>query len=177
MSDIHRCLQKLQTLNHNSSWSRHPSRGICRPSALCSFPLRQKKKKRRLVKTVGLQSVLRTDAFIINTSVLEGKLQLGYTSKYPFRFSFVSLSLPPPPHMLHEANLSSDSRSTTVFWDWCDCEGFSNENKEAKNDGGSTAGRRWQAARAEAFHTSTSSVQQRQSRPTLIRVERQREWT
>lgn len=64
------------------------------------------------------------------------KLQLGFTSKYPFQFSFVSLFYPSPP-MLHKANLLSDGSSTSVCWGRRDWEGFSNENKEGKNDGGS----------------------------------------
>lgn len=92
-----------------------------------------------MVQTIGRQRILRTDAFIINTSVLERSCSLDTLQNIPFNSLSSAFPYLSPP-MLHKANLLSDSSSTTVCWGRCDWEGFSNENKEGKNDGGSKEG-------------------------------------
>lgn len=69
--------------------------------------------KREWFKTVGLQRTLRTDGFIINSS-LPRKLQPGYTQNIPF--NSLSSAFPYLPLTCSKANLLSDSRSTVVCY-------------------------------------------------------------
>lgn len=100
---------------------------------------------------------------------VRGKLQLRFTSEHPFHFSFVSFSphpanpLSPYPHMLHKANLLSDSGCICVCccrWRWNVFQRLKKKGKKKrKNDGGSKSSRKWQAAETQVpfYDRSTST--------------------